>query len=97
MSTEARNMLTVPLYADKPRRRISGTDLIAVTMYASGDKSVREYTIFTADGQTVGSVYYGKATRSIYRGSEYGHRSSKSHGDRRWGSLAEAALALAKP
>lgn len=88
--------IELPLYASKPQRRISGTDLIAVTMYASTDRTVREYAIFTADGESLGTVYYGKASRAIYRGSEYGHTSYSSLTTKRYGSLADAALALPK-
>lgn len=61
--------LDYAFYADKPKRRLSGTDVTAVTLYRSGDNSVREYDLFTDDDAYLGRCYYHP--RRIARAAGY--------------------------
>jgi hypothetical protein len=85
--------LSLPLYAKYPRRTIPSTDVIAVTVYASKDRTVREYDLFTAEGDHLGTVsYHGKA---LARAAGY-HRGHGcwTHRSESWQNLTEAARAL---
>ena len=63
------NDLSMPLYANKPSRKVPGTDVTAVTMYASSDRTVREYVLFDADGNRLGDVT--SHTRGLARSAGY--------------------------
>lgn len=87
--------LHLPLYASKPQRRIPGTDVIAVTMYASDDRSVRQYSLFTADGYILGNI----SSHSSQIGGSAGYHLgtglySITRGGRTFRNLAEAAAYL---
>jgi len=99
MSAATRNPLTdMPLYAEKPQRRIPGLNVVAVTMYRSNDRTVQEVALFTEDGQvSLGTVHYQhRQTMTRSRGWSL-HRSPslRQHMDQ-WRTLGEAAIALAE-
>lgn len=86
--------IEMPLYRDRPQRKIPHTDgCIAVTMYASRDRTVREYSLFAPDGSRLGDVT--SHTRSLARAAGY-HRGHGvwRHDSQSWSSLTEAALDL---
>lgn len=85
--------LSLPLYADRPQRKVPGTDVIAVTMYASGDRSVRHYTLFTAEGERLDNVAYHGRTLARAAGYHRGHGVWR-HDSESWSNLTEAAIAL---
>ena len=98
-TTAKTNPLTdLPLYAERPQRRIPGTNVVAVTMYRSADKTVHEVTLFTEDGQArLGTLHYQhRKTMTRSRGWSL-HRSPmlRDHADQ-WPTLSEAAFALAE-
>jgi hypothetical protein len=81
--------------ADRPRRRIPGTDCVAVTLYASADRSVRHYAILNGDGSRLGTVAYHP--RGRIRAAGY-HRGTGQYDARTMAplgrNLTEAAQAL---
>ena len=97
--TAKRNPLTdMPLYASKPQRRIPGTNVVAVTMYRSNDRTVQEVALFTTDGEvSLGTVHYQhRRTMTRSRGWSL-HRSPSVHQYMdQWPTLGEAAVALAE-
>ena len=88
--------LDLPLYAGKPQRKVPGTDVTAVTMRASADRSIRQYVLFDADGNRLGDVAAHGARRGFIRaGSHLGHGVYEpSRGDVHFDSLAEVAQHL---
>lgn len=95
MSTKTENMLELPIYANKPQRRIPGTNFVAVTMYRSNDNSVREFTIFTADGKAIlGTAHYHP--KRSYFPAGYTMTSVRRVGDEQWSNLASFATEMAK-
>ncbi len=90
------NALSLPIYARKPQRRIPGTDAIAVTVYASGDRTVRHYTLFTTDGVRLGDVSNHSKRLGVAAGYHQGHGSfNVCSGQESWSNLTDAATALA--
>lgn len=98
MSTTTRNSLELPLYADKPRRRVPGTNVVAVTMYRSGDKTVQTVALFTEDGEvSLGTLHYQhRQTMSRSRGWSLWASPTLSQWRDQWPTLGEAAVALAE-
>ena len=89
------NTLALPLYANKPQRRIPGTKAVAVTMYKSHDGSVAEYAVFSTDGEAyLGNAYF-RPKRSIFPRS-YATKSVPHMHDERFATLTEFALEMAR-
>jgi hypothetical protein len=88
------NSLLTPLYANKPKRRIPGTNFVAVTMYRSNDGTVRQYAIFTADGEaSLGTAYYQPKNR--VRPTRYTMVPVDRYDSERWLTLADFATEMA--
>ena len=83
-----------PLYADKPKRVIPDTNgCVAVTLYASKDRSVRSYVLFDGEGRRLGSVSWH--SRSLGRSAGYHEGMGVwRHDDRTWSNLTMAAITL---
>lgn len=89
------NSLLIPLYADKPRRKISGTDFVAVTMYRSHDGSVREFTILSSDGEChLGKLYY--QGRRSWRPACYTMEPVTQVNQEWWHTMAEYVVEMQK-
>jgi hypothetical protein len=86
--------INLRLYAEKPQRRIAGTDFIAVTMYAAQDKSYRQYTLFDADGNRLGNVTSHGSRVGRPAGYHEGH-GAHDYRKRTFRNLFEAASAFA--
>lgn len=94
---DQRNLLTIPLYASKPQRKIAGTNFVAVTMYRSYDGTVAEYAVFTADGtKNLGTAHYQPANKRFGRTRGYTMKSVPDSMDDRWRSLTDFAIEMAK-
>lgn len=85
--------LTIPMYADKPQRRIPGTTATAVTLYKSHDGTVRQYAIMTPDAM-LGTAHYQPA--KSYRPAGYTLQSVPAIGDEQWRTLTTFALEMGK-
>jgi len=86
------NPLTYPLYADKPKRTIPGTDVVAVTMYRSQDNTVRRFALITKDGAHLGNANYHPKTS--YRSACYTMTGESLIATERWSTLAEFAAEM---
>jgi hypothetical protein len=94
-TTNTKNLLEMPLYADRPQRRIPGTKAVAVTMRQSADRSVAEYAIFTEDGLGhLGTAYFQPAR--LARPRCYAMVSCPSFRDETFKNLAEFAREMAR-
>lgn len=83
--------LDLPLYANQPQRKIPGTDVIAVTVYASSDKTVRHYVLFDAEGNRLGKVSNHCRRLAQSAGYHLGHTSYDARRMEHFRNLAEAA------
>jgi hypothetical protein len=93
LTTPARSAWEMRLYSERPRRRIPGTEYVAVTMYRSSDGSVRWFALFTADGmKSLGTAYYQAETRTRSRG--YTLVQSPMLTDEKWPTLAAFATEM---
>jgi hypothetical protein len=92
------SMLEIPLYANKPQRRVPGTNVVAVTTYRSEDKTVQTVTLITEDGQTmIGRLHYQhRQTMTRSRGWSLHQCPTSAQYCDQWPTLAEAAFALAE-
>lgn len=92
------NTLELPLYANQPKRRIPGTNVVAVTMYRSNDKTVQTVHLFTEDGEvSLGRLHYQhRQTMSRSRGWSLHQCPRVSDYRDQWPTLGEAAVALAE-
>lgn len=90
------NSLLIPLYAKKPQRKIAGTDYVAVTMYKSSDGSVREYAVFTADGEASLGMAYWHGPRRFRPTGFYSMNSVSRINEETWPNLATFAEEMAR-
>lgn len=94
MTTSAKRDLDLRIYADKPRRRVPGTDVTAVTMRSSSDRTVREYVLFRADGSRLGRVSSHARRLAVAAGYHEGQGSYDPRRHTHYRNLTEAALGL---
>jgi len=83
-----------PAYRGKPCRRIPGTECVAVTTHASADRSVREYAILSAEGETLGRVAYHSGHIGLSAGYHEGF-GVYDRTRRTWRNLTDAARTFA--
>lgn len=89
------NSLLIPIYAHKPKRRIPGTNCVAVTMHRSYDGSVAEYAIFTEDGEAyLGNAHFHPKRKIDPRG--YSLNAVRRLGEEHWSNLTEFALEMGR-
>ena len=94
--------LGLPLYADKPQRKVPGTDVTAVLFHSwgKGYGSVRQYVFFDAEGNQIGKASnHGSRPGFVRAGYHLGHGVySVTSGQETFANLTEVAqhlLALA--